>query len=74
MRTTILCKYSMVSQIIPNKNIIHTFQKFKSFQDSSQIHSSRTVLIAAFQRLFILKSSTKVLQLPTLKTNYSRNK
>jgi hypothetical protein len=52
---------------------IHTFQIFKSFQDSSQIHSSRTILIAAFQRHFILKGSTEVRQLPTLKTNYSRN-
>ncbi len=73
MRSTILFKYSMASQIILNKNIINTFQIFKSFQDSSQIHSSRTVLIAAFQRHFILIGSTKVLQLPTLKTNYSRN-
>ncbi len=73
MRSTILCKYSIVSQIILNKNIIHTFQKFKSFQDSSQTHSSRTILIAAFQRIFILKGSTEVRQLPTLKTNYSRN-
>jgi hypothetical protein len=73
MRLTILFKYSIVSQIIQNKNIIHTFQIFKSFQGSSQIHPSRTILIAAFQRHFILKDSTEVHQLPTLKTNYSRN-
>ncbi len=74
MRSTILFKYLIVSQIILNKNIIHTFQIFKSFQDSSQIHSSRTILIAAFQRHFILKGSTEVRQLPTLKTSHSRNK
>jgi hypothetical protein len=62
MRSTILFKYLTVSQIILNKNIIHTFQKFKSFQDSSQVHSSRTILFAAFQRHFILKGSTEVHQ------------
>jgi hypothetical protein len=67
MRSTILFKYSIVSNFFLNKNIIHTFQIFKSFQDSSQIHSSRTILIAAFQRHFISKDSTEVRQLPTLK-------
>ena len=69
MRSTILFKYLIVSQIILNKNIIHTFQKFKSFQDSSQVHSSRTILLAAFQRHFILKGSTEVRQ-----TYYITNK
>ncbi len=73
MRSTILFKYSIVSHIILNKNIIHTFQIFKSFQDSSQIYSSGTIMIAAFQKHFILKGSTEVRQVPTLKTNHSRN-
>ena len=55
-------KYLIVSQIILNKNNIHTFQKFKSFQDSSQVHSSRTILLAAFQRHFILIGLTEVHQ------------
>ena len=69
MRSTILYKYLIVSQIILNKNNIHTFQKFKSFQDSSQVHSSRTILLAAFQRHFILKGSMEVCQ-----TSYIENK
>ncbi len=69
MRSTILFKYLIVSQIILNKNIIHTFQKFKSFQDSSQVHSSRTILLAAFQIHFILKGSMEVRQ-----TYYITNK
>jgi hypothetical protein len=62
MRSTILFKYLVASQIILNKNIIYTFQKFKSFQDLSQVHSSRTILLAAFQRHFILKGSMEVRQ------------
>ncbi len=69
MRSIILFKYLIVSQNILNKNIIHTFQKFKSFWYSSHVHSSRTILLAAFQRHFILKGSTEVRQ-----TYYTTNK